>query len=76
MNTQDNKDQNIQKQAEDNSTEGLSQKSADEQARFKQGGQQPGNSQGGQGGNQTSHDGENPRHDKGNELSEFAREDS
>lgn len=76
MQTEENKPQGTQQEAEDNSTEGLSNKSAEEQASFQQGGQQPGNSQGGQGGNQTSHDGENPRHDKGNELSEFAREDS
>lgn len=76
MQTEENKPQGTQQEAEDNSTEGLKNKSAEEQARFQQGGQQPGNSQGGQGGNQTSHDGENPRHDKGNELSEFAREDS
>lgn len=76
MQTENNKPQGTQKDAEDNSTEGLKNKSADEQAHFQQGGQQRGNSQGGQGGNQTSHGGENPRHDEGTELSEFAREDS
>ncbi len=76
MQTENNKPQGSQQEAEDNSTEGLKNKSPEEQARFQQGGQQPGNSQGGQGGNQTSHEGENPRHDKGNELSEFAHEDS
>lgn len=76
MESQDIKnDRTTQQEAEDNSTEGL-KKSSDEQASFKQGGQEPGSSQGGQGGNQTQHNGENPRHDKGNELSEFAREDS
>ncbi len=76
MESQDNKnDQTTQREAESNSIEGL-QKSPDEQASFQQGGQEPGNSQGGQGGNQTDHGAENPRHDKGDELSEFAREDS
>ena len=76
MQTENNKPQGSQQEAEDNSTEGLKNKSADEQANFKQGGQQRGNSQGGQGGNQTSDGNQNPRHDEDTELSEFAREDS
>ena len=76
MEPQDKNDQTTQREAENNSTEGLNNKSADEQAKFAQGGQPKGHSQGGQGGNQTQHGAENPRHDKGDELSEFAREDS
>ncbi|MDB5263810.1 MAG: hypothetical protein JWQ14_3093 [Adhaeribacter sp.] len=78
MNTQDNNEKDIQQQAENNSTEGLKNKSPEEQAKFAQGGQPAGHSQGGQGGNQVANqgDGSNPRHDKGDELSEFAREDS
>ncbi|GEO06183.1 hypothetical protein AAE02nite_38470 [Adhaeribacter aerolatus] len=76
MEPQDKNDQATQREAENNSTEGLKNKSADEQAKFAQGGQPAGHSQGGQGGNQTPHGGENPRHDKNDELSEFAREDS
>ena len=75
MSTQNNNDQKTQQEAENNSTEGL-KKSPDEQAKFAQGGQPAGHTQGGQGGNQTQHGGENPRHDKEDELSEFAREDS
>ena len=73
MSTQDNNDKKIQQEAENNSTEGLKKKSPEEQAKFAQGGQPAGHSQGG---NQTPHSDKNPRHDKGDELSEFAREDS
>ena len=76
MSTQEYNDKKIQQEAENNSTEGLQKKSPDEQAKFAQGGQPAGHSQGGQGGNQTPHSDKNPRHDKGDELSEFAREDS
>ncbi|WP_205503513.1 hypothetical protein [Rufibacter psychrotolerans] len=48
---------------------------ANDKASFQQGGQQPGNSQGGQGGQST--DGEkNSRHDAGDEMSVFGRLDS
>lgn len=76
MNTNDKNDKNTQREAENNSTEGVNKKSQEQHASFKQGGQQPGTSQGGQGGNQGQHDGKNPRHDQGDEQSEFAREDS
>jgi hypothetical protein len=79
MSTNDKKqqDQNDQQEVENNSLEGLTTKSPEEQAHFQQGGQQRGNSQGGQGGNQVdNHEGKNPRHDEDTELSEFAREDS
>jgi hypothetical protein len=71
---QQNKDQD--KNKSQNSTESLKNKSPEEQAKFAQGGQPAGHSQGGQGGNQLPHEGKNPRHDEGDELSEFAREDS
>ncbi|RNI32573.1 hypothetical protein EFA69_04445 [Rufibacter immobilis] len=46
-----------------------------DKASFQQGGQQPGNSQGGQGG--STADGEkNSRHDSGDEMSVFGRMDS
>jgi len=75
---QEEKDKQVQKEAENNSLENLESKSPEEQAKFAQGGQPAGHSQGGQGGNQIADDGSgrNPRHDKGDELSEFAREDS
>jgi hypothetical protein len=76
MNTQDNKDRKTQQEAENNSTEGINKKSSADKAKFAQGGQPAGHAQGGQGGNQTQHDGKNPRQDQGDELSEFAREDS
>ncbi|MFB9863286.1 hypothetical protein [Rufibacter immobilis] len=48
---------------------------ANDKASFQQGGQQPGNSQGGQGG--STDDGEkNSRHDSGDEMSVFGRMDS
>jgi hypothetical protein len=71
---QENKDQN--KKNSQSSTESLKNKSPEQQAKFAQGGQPAGHSQGGQGGNQLPHEGKNPRHDQGDELSEFAREDS
>lgn len=71
---QENKDQDKNKTA--NSTESLKNKTPEQQAKFAQGGQPAGHSQGGQGGNQLPHEGKNPRHDQGDELSEFAREDS
>ncbi|WP_026461887.1 hypothetical protein [Adhaeribacter aquaticus] len=73
---QEEKDKQDQKQAENNSIENLANKSPEEQASFAQGGQPKGHTQGGQGGNQQPHGGENPRHDEGDELSEFARKDS
>jgi len=75
---QEEKDQQDQKEAENNSLENLATKSPEEQAKFAQGGQPAGHTQGGQGGNQVADDsnGRNPRHDEGDELSEFAREDS
>lgn len=71
---QENKDQDKNKTP--NSTESLKNKRPEQQAKFAQGGQPAGHSQGGQGGNQLPHEGRNPRHDQGDELSEFAREDS
>ncbi|AKQ47280.1 hypothetical protein TH63_19170 [Rufibacter radiotolerans] len=44
-------------------------------ASAQQGGQQPGNSQGGKGGKSTDHD-QNTRHDIDNEMSIFGRQDS
>lgn len=73
---QEEKDKRDQQQAENNSIENLANKSPEEQAKFAQGGQPKGHSQGGQGGNQLPHGGENPRHDENDELSEFARKDS
>jgi hypothetical protein len=58
------------------SQESLKNKTPEQQAKFAQGGQPAGHSQGGQGGSQLPHEGKNPRHDQGDELSEFAREDS
>ena len=73
---QGDKDQQDQNEVENNSLENLANKSPEEQAKFAQGGQPAGHTQGGQGGNQLQHGGENPRHDEGDELSEFARRDS
>ncbi|MGV3503361.1 MAG: hypothetical protein ACO1O1_06610 [Adhaeribacter sp.] len=70
----ENKDQD--KKNTQHAAESLKNKTPEQQAKFAQGGQPAGHSQGGQGGNQLPHEGRNPRHDQGDELSEFAREDS
>jgi hypothetical protein len=75
--SQEKKDQNKEsEQSQKSSTDSLQNQSQEQKAKFAQGGQPAGHTQGGQGGNQQPHGGKNPLQDQGDELSEFAREDS